>query len=83
MYKKLCEFVHFSNRHIFTSIAKMDDATRTVHFEISAKDPKRPDDDYFEIVHAFFDVMDLTGSLLGGWQMAKGWKNSPPTPDAA
>jgi len=54
MYRDLCNFVHFSHRHIFTSVAKVGDEDRTVHFQISAKDPPRPDADYFEIVDAYY-----------------------------
>jgi hypothetical protein len=66
VYDNLCEFGHFSNRHIFTSMTGADEATRTVRFQVSAKDPPRPDADYFEIVEGFFETMRITGLLMAG-----------------
>ncbi len=66
VYEELCDLGHFSSRHVFSSVARTDDETRTVHFQVSAKDPKRPDADYFEIVEGFFETMRITGLLMGG-----------------
>jgi hypothetical protein len=70
VYDNLCDFGHFSNRHIFTSMTGADDATRTVSFQVSAKDPPRPDADYFEIVEGFFETMRITGLLMAGLAQA-------------
>jgi hypothetical protein len=53
VYTKLCDFGHFSNRHIFSSVASTNDEERKIFFQISAEDPKRPEEDYFEIVEGF------------------------------
>lgn len=71
VYKELCDFVHLSNRHFFTSIAQLNDEDRTFHLSISAADPKRPDTDYFEVLDAYFSCMKLTLALLHMWQMTK------------
>jgi hypothetical protein len=71
VYKDLCDFVHFSNRHFFTSIGKVDEREHTVHMLISAQDPPKPDEAYFEVLDTYYDVMKLTGTLAGGWLLAK------------
>jgi hypothetical protein len=70
VYNTLAELGHFSRRHIFSSIAKTNDAERIVHFQISAKDPPRPDDDYFEIVECFYETMRTTCEIAAGWHTA-------------
>jgi hypothetical protein len=59
VYKETSELVHFTSRHIFASATKLDDETRTVHFMVSAKDPPRPDQDYFEVVDCFYTPFDM------------------------
>lgn len=71
VYKELCNLVHFTSRHIFAGAATVDDETRTVHFQISAQDPPRPDEDYFEVVDTYYETMRVTGLLANSWQTAK------------
>lgn len=66
-YNELAEIGHFSRRHIFASIAMADDATRTVHFQISAEDPQRPEEDYFEVVECFYATMKATCEVTAEW----------------
>ena len=70
VYDTLAELGHFSRRHIFSSIANTSDEERTVHFQISAKDPPRPDEDYFEIVECFTETMKTTCVIAAGWHSA-------------
>jgi hypothetical protein len=70
MYEELCDFVHLSNQHFFTSVASLNDADRSFKFEISAKDVPRPDSDYFEIVEGFLEAMRITIDLAVGWHQA-------------
>jgi hypothetical protein len=70
MYASLCDFGHFSNRHIFTSMSIKDPEEHIVHFQIGPKDPPHPDSDYFEIVEGYYETMRITGLLAGGWGMA-------------
>ena len=67
MYIELCDFIHFSNRHFFTAIEKLDNKDRSFSFVIGAKDPPRPDSDYFEIVDAFTETLRVTSDLASGW----------------
>jgi hypothetical protein len=71
VYRDASGLIHFSNRHIFASIAKLSEADRTVHYLVSAKDPPRPDEDYFEVIEAYFESMKLTMGLAHGWQSTK------------
>jgi hypothetical protein len=70
VYVNLCEFVHFSNRHFFSSVAKLNDADRTFHLHISAEDAPRPDSDYFEIVEGYYETIRVTITLAAGWHEA-------------
>jgi len=69
-YSQLAELGHFSRRHIFASVAKTNGEERTVHFQISAQDPLRPDEDYFEIVECFYETMRTTCMIAAGYHAA-------------
>jgi hypothetical protein len=71
VYRDTCNFVHFTSRHIFTSIASLNDDEGLVYFQVSAKDPSRAESDYFEVVDAFYASMKLTVSLTRAWHDAK------------
>jgi superfamily I DNA/RNA helicase len=71
VYRETSELVHFTNRHIFASAMNLDEETRTVQFMVSAKDPPRPDSDYFEVVEAYYAALSMTASLMAAWQEAK------------
>lgn len=67
VYRVTSGLVHFSGRHIFAGAHSLDDASRTVHFLVGAKDPERADEDYFEMVDCFLEAMRITGLLTLGW----------------
>jgi hypothetical protein len=71
VYAETSGLVHFTSRHIFAGVRKVDDAHRTVHFLIGAKDPPRPDEDYFEVLDCFFEAMRITAILICGWAYAR------------
>jgi hypothetical protein len=73
MYEELCDFIHFSNRHIFAAFeasGTLDRNQRTVKLTIGAKDPPRPETDYFEIVDAYLETMRVTLLFAAGWHAA-------------
>jgi hypothetical protein len=70
VYEHLCDFVHFSNRHFFASISELEEDARGVKFMISAEDPPRPDEAYFEIVDAYNETIRVTSILAAGWHAA-------------
>ena len=76
VYENLCEFVHLSNRHFFTSVASLNDADRSLKLELSAKDVPRPDSDYFEIVEGFLEAMRVTITLAAEWHKAMHQKST-------
>lgn len=64
VYEQTSDFVHLSGRHFEVSIARTDDETRTAYFQISGRDPQRPDETYFEAVDTFFEATKLAGTLM-------------------
>lgn len=72
IYVDTSNFIHLSGRHFDIAIAKTEEATRMAYFQISAKDPPRPESVYFEVTDAFFQVTRLAGTLLLGYLMARG-----------
>ena len=82
-YEGLCDFIHFSNRHFFTSIANLNSEERIVHFQISAKDPPRPESDYFESVDGFYETMRLTLHIAAAWHMVMHAPERAAVPPAA
>jgi len=73
MYEELCDFIHFSNRHIFaafTSVSPADADGRAVQIMIGSKDPPRPDSDYFEVVDGYLETMRVTLLLAARWHAA-------------
>ena len=71
VYEQTSDFIHLSGRHLYNSISTLDEETRTVRFVISGKDPPRPDEDYFEIVDAFFEATKVVGVLMLGYFQAR------------
>jgi hypothetical protein len=71
VYEQTSDFIHLSGRHLFNSIASLDEDTRTVRFVISGQDPPRPHENYFEIIDAFFEATKLVALLLLGYFEAR------------
>lgn len=76
VYVHTSNFVHLSGKHFDVAIARTDEATRMAYFQISAKDPPRPESVYFEVTDSFFEVTKLAGTLLLGYLMARGARPS-------
>jgi hypothetical protein len=72
VYKETSGFIHLSERHIFSSIASTDDASRTVRFSISTAEPERPDEAYFEILDGFFEATKMAGTIILGYVEYRG-----------
>jgi hypothetical protein len=70
-HKQTSDFIHLSGRHLYNSIANTDEETRSVRFVIGGKHPPRPDEAYFEIVDAFFEVTKVVSLLLLGYFQAR------------
>jgi hypothetical protein len=84
VYEQSSDFVHLSGRHFYNSIFKMDDDTRIMTLAISGTDPTNSEEDYFEIVDAFFEATKLAATLLLAYFTARSWEEAaganPATP---
>ena len=74
VYRDASAFVHLSARHLWTSIAALDEAEHIVVFQISPQDPARvTEDSYYEAVDAFHQCLRLAkGLILGGMRQLSG-----------
>jgi hypothetical protein len=66
VYVHTSDLIHLSGKHLMVSIVDLDDESRTVRFNVSSYDPPRPDEEYFEVVDAFFEATKLAGILILG-----------------
>ncbi len=71
LYAETSGFVHLSERHFFTSIAKTDDQEQVVHLSITSEDDGRSETDYYEVVEAFHESTRLAGTVLAGYLLAR------------
>lgn len=74
VYRDASAFVHLSARHLWTSIAALDEAEHIVHFQISPHDPVQiTENRYYEAVDAFYQCLLLAkGLILGGMRQVSG-----------
>lgn len=56
VYRETSGFVHLSERHIYASMSKLNDETRSIVLSVGASDVDRPDSDYFELLDAFIEA---------------------------
>ena len=70
VYEETSEFIHFTSRNIFQAMGKLDDEERSFEMLIAARDRERPEQDYFEIVHAFDHVTYLVAQFSAEWYSA-------------
>ncbi len=64
VYSQTSAFIHFSVRHTWVSVAKMNEQERIVTFQISPEDSRRPEHDYYEIVSCFSDTNAIIRELI-------------------
>ena len=77
VYRDASAFVHLGAKHLWTSIAAIDEAERLVVFQISPCDPARvTEDQYYDAVDAFYRCLQLAkGLILGGMRQVAGVAN--------
>ena len=68
VYKETSDFVHLSERHLFTAIGSIDEDNQIVNFDVSAQDPNKGDDQYVEAAHAFRAVTGIILGILSDWR---------------
>lgn len=71
VYDSTSDFIHLSGRHFYNSVVSLDEESRTMYFQISGIDNKRPDEEYHEIVNAFFEATKIAGLLMTGYFRAR------------
>ena len=71
LYAETSGFVHLSERHFFTSIAKTDDQEQVDPLSITSEDDGRFETDYYEVVEAFHESTRLAGTVLAGYLLAR------------
>ncbi|PZU05998.1 hypothetical protein [Sphingomonas sp.] len=81
VYRDASAFVHLSARHLWTSIAAIDEAEHLVVFQISPEDPARVgEDQYYDAVDAFYRCLVLAkGLILSGMRQLAGVADDEPT----
>ncbi|WP_242154522.1 hypothetical protein [Sphingomonas sp. BAUL-RG-20F-R05-02] len=79
VYRDASAFVHLRARHLWTSIAAIEEAERLVVFQISPCDPARvTEDQYYDAVDAFYQCLLLAMDLiLGGMRQVTGLADGP------
>ena len=71
VYNNLSGYVHFSGSHIVDSVAGLDDATNSIHFEISPTDTKFPAFSWIEVLECFRETTELLARHLHGYRITK------------
>lgn len=71
VYESTSDLIHLSGKHLWVSITELNDDDRTVRFLVSERDPPRPDEEYFEVVDAFFEATKIAGILMLGCMMSR------------
>lgn len=71
VYESLSGYIHFSGSHIYDSIARTDDDSRTVHFEIAEHDTKYPARSWLELVMCAIATSEMFRTYLRGYATTK------------
>lgn len=71
VYKNLSGYVHFSDKHLWTTVQNVDDNTHSVQYVIHEKDTKYPAFSWVEVVDCFNECTDIFIKYLEGWIFTK------------
>jgi len=71
VYEETSGYVHFSDKHIFSIFAGIEEKERTVHIQVSATDIDLPEGIYLEMIGAFVAATELFMKYLYGWGFTK------------
>jgi len=71
VYGNLSGYVHLSASHIFDSVAKLNEETRVMHFELSDRDTKFPEFSWVELIQCFRETTTMLGKYLAGYAQTK------------
>jgi hypothetical protein len=71
VYRSLSGYVHFSGAQIFDAAVKLNDESRTVHFQLSAVDHKFPAFSWIEVMDCFMATSTLFTARLTEYRISK------------
>ena len=71
VYKQSSGYIHFSTKHIFSSIDTVDSDKRTMQFSFSKKDGNIEPDIKIEAVQCMSEITDILLDYLTGWHFTK------------
>lgn len=77
LYAETSGFVHLSERHFFVAISKTDETERMVYLSLSPDDGPWADEEYFDVIRAFRDALQLTGIVMLGYLEARALGGTP------
>lgn len=71
VYESLSGYIHFSNSHVFDSVAKIGGDDMSISFEISATDYKFPEFSWIEIIEGTREATAILVKYLEGYILTK------------
>jgi len=71
VYKESSGYIHFSSKHIFSTIHSLDSENRTMQFSFSKKDVDIDMTLKIEVVHCMGEITDILLDYLNGWHYTK------------
>ena len=71
VYKESSGYIHFSSKHIFSTIHSLDSENRTMQFSFSKKDVDIDMTLKIEVVHCMGEITDILLDYLNGWKYTK------------
>ena len=71
VYKETSGYIHFSSKHIFNAVSKVDATERMAEIELSDRDIDFPEETYIEAIEAFGQSTKIFMRYLGGWIVSK------------
>ena len=71
LYEETSDFVHLSFRHLWPTVISTNDENQMVYLVVSGEDPKHEEENYYDVVDAFFKVSQMTSTLLLGLLLAR------------
>jgi hypothetical protein len=78
VYKQLSGFVHFSDSHVFASVASLD-SEGDVSFQLSELDLDYPEESWIELIDCFREATEILAHYLHGYAQTKSSRqNSSP-----
>ena len=66
-YKNLSGYIHFSGKHLFSSIEDINDKKKALTFVIGEKDEQYPEESWIEIAQCFNESLDILLQYINSW----------------